>query len=89
MHEVASPFDEHRNQSVGEEIANSVSHGMGLAGALAAAPMLIVAVAEASDLHWRYLQTLESGKSNPSLKVLCRLRKGLNCSWDELLGKDD
>jgi transcriptional regulator with XRE-family HTH domain len=44
-------------------------------------------VAEASDLHWRYLQTLESGKSNPSLKVLCRLKKGLACSWDELLGK--
>ncbi len=46
-------------------------------------------LAEASDLHWRYLQTLERGKSNPSLKVLWRLRKGLKCSWDELLGKCD
>jgi len=30
MHEVASPFDEHRNQLLGEEIANSVSHGVGV-----------------------------------------------------------
>ncbi len=31
-----------RSQSFGEEIANSVSHGVGLAGAIAAAPILIV-----------------------------------------------
>jgi hemolysin III len=35
----------HRPQSLGEEIANSVSHGLGLLGALAAAPFLIVAAA--------------------------------------------
>ena len=45
MHEVASPFDEHRNQSQGEEIANSVSHDVGLAAALAAASILIEAAA--------------------------------------------
>jgi hemolysin III len=32
-----------RTQSLGEEIANSVSHGVGLLAALAAAPILIVA----------------------------------------------
>ena len=44
-------------------------------------------LAEASDLHWRYVQTLESGESNPSLKVLHRLKTGWGCSWEELLGK--
>ena len=34
-----------RSQSLGEEIANSVSHGVGLAAALIAAPFLLVAVA--------------------------------------------
>ncbi|HLQ27157.1 MAG TPA: hemolysin III family protein [Acidiferrobacterales bacterium] len=34
-----------RAQSLGEEIANSVSHGVGLAAALIAAPFLLVAVA--------------------------------------------
>jgi transcriptional regulator with XRE-family HTH domain len=42
-------------------------------------------LAEKSDLHWRYLQTLESGKANPSLKVLCGVKKGLGCTWEELL----
>jgi len=40
---------EHRHQSLGEEIANSVSHGVGLLGALAAAPILIVAAAKTGE----------------------------------------
>jgi hemolysin III len=46
IHEVASPFDEHRNQSLGEEIANNISYGVGLLGALAVAPILIVAASK-------------------------------------------
>ena len=38
-----------RTQSRGEEIANSASHGLGLAGALAAMPILIVAAARAGS----------------------------------------
>jgi len=34
-------MDAKRTQTVGEEIANSLSHGLGLVGALVAAPMLI------------------------------------------------
>jgi hemolysin III len=36
-------------QSVGEEIANSISHGLGLVAAVVAAPFLIVAAAEQED----------------------------------------
>lgn len=36
----------HRELSLGEEIANSVSHGLGLLAAIAAAPFLIVGAAE-------------------------------------------
>jgi len=45
---VAVPQD-HRHQSPGEEIANSVSHGAGLIAALAAAPILIVAAAKKGE----------------------------------------
>lgn len=45
MHEVASPIDEKRHQSLGEEIANSITHGVGLLGAFGAAPVLILAAA--------------------------------------------
>jgi hemolysin III len=37
----AHPLQEHR-QSLGEEIANSVSHGVGLVAAMVAAPLLVV-----------------------------------------------
>jgi transcriptional regulator with XRE-family HTH domain len=43
-------------------------------------------LAEKSSLHWRYLQKLERPQSNPSLKVLYRLKKALACSWNDLLG---
>jgi hypothetical protein len=38
-----------RPQSIGEEIANSVSHGMGLLGALAAFPFLVIAATQRGD----------------------------------------
>lgn len=38
-----------RPQTLGEEIANSVSHGLGVLGALAAAPILIVAAVRKGD----------------------------------------
>jgi len=41
-----------RRQSLGEEIANAISHGVGLAAALAAAPVLVIAAAHRGDLAW-------------------------------------
>lgn len=38
-----------RPQSLGEEIANSVSHGLGLLGAVAAAPILVAAAVRRGD----------------------------------------
>ncbi len=43
MHEIASAAEEDRPQSLGEEIANSISHGVGLLAAMAGAPLLILA----------------------------------------------
>lgn len=39
-----------RTQSVGEEIANSVSHGIGLMGAIAAMPILMVSAVKQGDV---------------------------------------
>ncbi len=39
---VKAPANQERTQSPGEEIANSVSHGVGLLAALAAAPVLVL-----------------------------------------------
>ena len=38
-----------RPQSIGEEIANSVSHGIGLMGAIVAVPILVIAAAMQGD----------------------------------------
>ncbi len=44
-------FELHNHtQSIGEEIANSVSHGIGLMGAIAAVPILVVAAAKQGDV---------------------------------------
>jgi hemolysin III len=40
---------EERPQSIGEELANSVSHGLGLSAALAAFPVLVIAAQQRGD----------------------------------------
>ena len=45
----ANPYALDRPQSVGEEIANSISHGIALLLAIAAAPILIVSAVRHSD----------------------------------------
>ena len=42
-------FPNDRRQTLGEEIANTISHGLGAAGALAAAPILIIAAVRQGD----------------------------------------
>lgn len=46
---VEVPRLQERPQSLGEEVANSVSHGVGLLAALAALPVLVVAAVERGD----------------------------------------
>jgi len=38
----SAPVDRHRSQSLGEEIANSISHGVGFVAALVAFPFLVI-----------------------------------------------
>jgi hemolysin III len=49
MREFVAGSLEDRPQSLGEEIANGISHGVGLIAALAAAPILILAAANKGD----------------------------------------
>jgi transcriptional regulator with XRE-family HTH domain len=42
-------------------------------------------LAEKAEISHRYLQSIEAGKKQPSINVVGRIRKGLGCSWDELL----
>lgn len=45
-------------------------------------------LAESSELTWRYLQQLEAGaEANPSLQILCGIKKALACGWDGLLAR--
>lgn len=46
MPEAVSAADENRPQSLGEEIANSISHGVGLIASMAGAPFLILAAVQ-------------------------------------------
>ena len=43
------------------------------------------ALAEKADLSRRYLQEIESGAKSPTVPMLAKLRRALNCSWDDLL----
>jgi len=49
MQETLTTLPDDREQSLGEEIANSVSHGLALIAALAATPILIVTAADKGD----------------------------------------
>jgi len=49
MHDYVADSRKDRLQSLGEEIANSISHGVGLIAALAAGPFLIWAAAKKGD----------------------------------------
>lgn len=40
---------------------------------------------EKGDISRRFLQEIESGQKLPTVRVLARLRKSLNCTWDDLL----
>ena len=42
-------------------------------------------LAEKADISRRYLQQIEAGQMNPTIKVVSRMRKALRCSWDDLL----
>ena len=42
-------------------------------------------LAEKAEVEWKYIQWLEYGRSWPSLPVLGRLKKALDCDWNDLL----
>ena len=42
-------------------------------------------LAERGDISRRYLQQLEAGQMNPTINVVSRLRRALDCDWDDLL----
>ena len=44
-------------------------------------------LAERANLNTRTLQKFEMGQSNVLITTVLRLRHGLGCSWDELLGQ--
>jgi transcriptional regulator with XRE-family HTH domain len=43
------------------------------------------ALAEKADLSRRFLQEIESGAKSPTVPMLAKLRRALDCSWDDLL----
>lgn len=42
-------------------------------------------LAEKAQIDRRYVQRIENGTANPGLDVICRVKKSLKVSWDELL----
>ena len=41
-------------------------------------------LAERANISVRYLQFVEAGRYNPTVKVAALIRKALGCSWDDL-----
>jgi transcriptional regulator with XRE-family HTH domain len=44
-------------------------------------------LAELVDLNIRTVQKIEAGQVNILLTTVLRLRKAVDCAWDDLLGK--
>jgi transcriptional regulator with XRE-family HTH domain len=42
-------------------------------------------LAEKLDIHPSHVQKLEYGSVSPSFGILVRLKRSLNCAWEELL----
>jgi len=42
-------------------------------------------LAERADISRTFIQGIERGDENPTLKVLLGLKRGLKCSWQKLL----
>lgn len=42
-------------------------------------------LAEKADLSRRYLQEIESGAKSPTVPILAKLRRALDCTWEDLL----
>lgn len=45
-------------------------------------------LAEGADLNIRNVQRIEAGEFDVSLRTAVRLRKALDCSWEDLLPKE-
>jgi len=41
-------------------------------------------LAEKAEISRRYLQRIEAGERNPTVDILTRLRRALDCAWDDL-----
>jgi transcriptional regulator with XRE-family HTH domain len=46
-------------------------------------------LAEKADLSRRFIQEIEAGTKKPTVNTAIRLKKALQCSWDELFAKTD
>lgn len=42
-------------------------------------------LASAANIGRRYYQAIEANKQNPTILLLSRIRKALNCKWTDLL----
>jgi DNA-binding XRE family transcriptional regulator len=42
------------------------------------------ALAEKADISRTFMQGIERGEENPTLKIILGLKRGLNCSWNDL-----
>lgn len=41
-------------------------------------------LAEKIDVNPRYVRAIELGERNPSIDIFARLRRALNCTWNDL-----
>lgn len=46
-------------------------------------------LSEKAELDRSYLQRIEKGDSNPTVKVAVNLRRALRCKWDDLFARLD
>jgi len=60
--------------------------GSNLRRARASRDITLEVLAERANLNIRTLQKFEAGQSNMLVTTLLRLRQGIGCPWEEILG---
>ena len=69
--------------------APHVAFGQNLCRLRTVAKFTQESLAEKADLSRRYIQEIEAGIKNPTVNTVVRLRKALQCSWDDLFVRTD
>ncbi len=88
--ELSLAFNSCRHGIIGEVKRHPhVVFGQNVCRLRTAAKLTQEGLAEKAEWSRRFIQEIEAGAKNPTVNTVVRLKKALQCSWDDLFGQTD